>query len=308
METDKTRIEAIAKLLPARIGGPVAAACAGIAGQVTEFRLRALRPVCVGCAARTYFIEGEALSAAPGRAALCARDGELADALARLSEYSLYAKQAQLQGGYLTVRGGHRIGVAASMAADGGVDFGSVSGLNIRVAREVAGCADAVMRETQAGGPSSVLIVSPPGCGKTTMLRDLVRQSASPPFLRRVALIDERRELAALWNGAPALDAGLTTDILDGFSRRDGFAIALRCLAPEVIACDELSCAEDGALVADARRCGVHVFATIHAPDLSSLKSYPDFGRLRSAFGFAVLLRAGAAPGEIAGIERTDAL
>ncbi|MEA4911624.1 MAG: hypothetical protein VB092_03295 [Oscillospiraceae bacterium] len=303
---DKTEIERIAAMLAPRLSEPVARAAAPCADTVTELRFRAGRPVCIRCGAQTRFVrDGRCVESADD--CLLAQPQELQQTLARLSEYSLYAKQPQLGSGYLTIRGGHRVGIAASETA-GGVDFGSINALNIRIARAVPGCADAVVRRTQAERRASVLWVSLPGAGKTTLLRDAVRQLASPQYLQRISLIDERRELAGVSQGAPTLDVGLLTDVLDGYARKDGIPLAVRALAPDFIACDEIGGAADMEALADAHRCGVLLLASIHAPELHALRACRYFDVLRGVFDYAVLVRSAPAPGTIAAIERMESL
>ncbi len=290
---DKVSIAEIVRMFPARLSGELGAACADTAG-ITELRLRSGRPVCVCANGRAAFVTDGALAARPTERSLSAGAQEITDTLARLSEYSLYARQEEIKNGYLTIRGGHRVGIGSGYLSGERVDFGCINALNIRIAREVRGCADAVLRETQGEGPASVLIVSPPGCGKTTLLRDLVRSLASAPFFHNIALVDERRELAAVCAGTCTLDVGVTTDVLDGFPRNEGFDIAIRSLAPAFIACDELASESDAAAVALVARCGVRVLATAHADKTDDLFSERRFGRRmgRGIFQYVVLLGA----------------
>ncbi len=190
-----------------------------------------------------------------------------------LAGHSLYAREEELREGYFTIEGGCRVGVCGRMTAEEGriqhlTHAGSVC---VRIAREVKGAADGV-REALYGpdGPRSALVVSAPGMGKTTLLRDAARQLSEGTGGRRgvrVGIADERGELAGCSMGVPTLDVGPRTDVMDGCPKRTGMRLLVRAMSPEVIVTDELGHPEDAAAVQDALRCGVKVIASVHAAD-----------------------------------------
>lgn len=237
-----------------RIAGPMSG--------VAEIRLRAGRPgVCVGILGDMR-VCSEPFSAA-----------EIADCFAEICRYSVHSFQEDIARGFVTLDGGHRVGICGTAVTKGGKIemFKDISGLNIRIAHEVRGCADEVYSRFFSGDPRSVLIAGKPLCGKTTVLRDLARRLGER---HRVTLIDSRNELSASFHGTPTLDIGLNTDVLCGCSKSDGIMLALRTLSPELIICDEIG--NDGSAVEQALFCGVKLIASAHAASLDELWKRPQ--------------------------------
>lgn len=228
--------------------------------DLTELRVRAGRRTQLIC------LSGEEFRGGIIGAALTE---ETAQALAG---HSLYAREEELKEGYFTVPGGCRVGVCGRMTGQGADrSLTHVGSVCIRMAREIRGAADAVMEAvTRDGRPADALIVSPPGLGKTTLLRDIARQLSDGTGGRRgvrVGIADERGELAGCVMGIPTLDVGRRTDVMDGCSKKEGMELLIRSMSPEVIVTDELGQAGDREAVADAMRSGVRVIASVHARD-----------------------------------------
>lgn len=198
---------------------------------------------------------------------------------------SAYSAKDSMRCGYLTVRGGYRIGLAGTVLLREGraAGFKTVTGAAIRVSRQIPEAADGVLeRLCRNGAVRSALIVSPPGGGKTTLLRELVRrvsdgEGAEP---MRVALVDERSEVAAMFDGRPSMDVGERTDVLDSCPRAEGIAMALRALNPQVIAFDEITAPADCAAAAAAANCGVRLLATAHALSPADLREKETYRAL----------------------------
>ena len=240
------------------LGGALGAAVRENAGRIAELRLRSGRP------ARLELLKGGELS-------LDSVDpAELKRILNRLMENSLYAWEEELKGGYFTAVGGLRVGVCGKMnAGRGGVEsIAGIASVCIRIPREIRGCAEALARRALAQGPSSVLILSPPGLGKTTMLRDFARIASERGY--NVAIADERREIAACLEGIPQLDVGSRTDVMDGCPKALSIPLMVRACAPQLLAADEIGGAGDARAIREAVRCGVAVAATAHAEDLEA--------------------------------------
>ena len=201
------------------------------------------------------------------------------------AEFSRYASIETLRQGFLPVRGGFRVGLCGSaVVKDGEVtNLKQISSAVIRISREQKGIAQAVApRLFRDGRFVSTLLLSPPGGGKTTLLRDLVRQLSQgegvPP--QRITLIDEREEIAVMYRGQPQMDVGPRTDVLSGCPKALAIPMALRAMNPQIIAVDEITVREDIAAMAAAAHCGVRFLATIHAADRRELGRRPLFSHL----------------------------
>lgn len=214
----------------------------------------------------------------PAEAMVVSRD-EVERVLQALSGSSLYAVEHELRSGYLSVPGGHRVGVCGSAVVDGdGIrTLRCISSLNFRIARQVRGAADPIIPHiTRKGRLMDTLIISPPQAGKTTALRDLIRQASSGnPSLglhtHQVGVVDERGELAACFEGVPQNDVGPRTDVLDGCPKHIGLQMLVRCMSPLVVATDEIGTEGDMAAIAEAQKAGVVVLTTAHASGLEEL-------------------------------------
>lgn len=210
---------------------------------------------------------------------------DIAEMLNYISHYSLYAYKEEMKQGYITIEGGHRIGLA------GGVVFEEekvtavhhISFLNIRVAHEKLGCADALIPYLRCRGSIyNTLFLSKPGAGKTTYLRDSVRMISegdkSIPGMK-VCVVDERSEIAACHMGIPQNRIGPRTDVLDGCGKAEGMLMLLRSMSPQVLAVDELGGEKDFQAVEQAVYAGSKVLGTIHAGNIRELSEKPYLRR-----------------------------
>lgn len=221
---------------------------------------------------------------------------ELARLVSRLLEHSLYAWESELCEGFFTLEDGSRVGVCGRYAArDGKIEaLVHIGSLCLRIAREVRGCAEPIraLLGREAGG---VLVLSPPGLGKTTLLRDAARWMSAAGL--NVAIADERSEIAACRHGVPGFDLGERVDVMDGCHKVEAIARLLRSMAPEALVTDEVGGEEDARALLDAARCGVKLVASAHAGDLADARRRPAIARMLrgGAFHHAVVMggRAG---------------
>lgn len=208
---------------------------------------------------------------------------DLRETVSRATRYSVHSYGEALAQGYLPLEGGHRLGICGTAVIKEGQVAGirTIAALNLRIAGQEVGSADAVLSSVLKNGLIvNTLIVSPPGFGKTTLLRDLIRQISNKGM--RISVADERGELAALHNGFTQFDLGTHTDVMDGCPKAQGAMILLKTMSPNVIALDEVTSQEDVDAIAFAGHCGVGVLATAHAANLDDFKKRPLYQRLLS--------------------------
>ena len=254
--------------------------------RLYEIRLRVGRPLFL-----TYD-GGECFLRKPGQEQYLVTREDLKETLEYVSGYSLYAYEDEIRQGFLSVQGGHRVGVTGKVILDGNRIRGMkyISCINVRLAHEVQGCADPVMPYIRTEDwVANTLIISPPRCGKTTLLRDVIRQLSNGtdkiPGLT-IGVVDERCELAGSYQGVPQNDLGMRTDVLDGCPKTEGMQMLLRSMSPDVVAVDELGCEEDYRAVESVIHCGCKLIATAHGYSLEDIMEQPLFYRLMGAHVF----------------------
>ena len=211
---------------------------------------------------------------------------EVGETLARACEHSVYAAQPQLIRGYVTVRGGHRIGVAGKAAFQNGKlsAVTEISALCIRIARDKPRAAEALLPPILSEhGVKNTLLIGKPGSGKTTCLRSLSYLLGGMTYGKKVVVIDTRGELASVWRGTPQLSVGMLTCVLDRFPKKEAIEHAVRALAPDVIVTDELGAPEDTEAVLYAMTAGVSLLASVHGESMNEIKERPELNTLLSS-------------------------
>lgn len=235
---------------------------------------------------------------------------ELMEILEYVSNYSLYAFENELKQGFITIEGGHRVGMTGQVLIEDGEvkNIKHISSMNIRISHEILNCADIIFPYiTEDKQICNTLIISPPRCGKTTMLRDLIRQvSDGNRWVRgcTVGVVDERSELGGCYLGVPQNQLGIRTDILDCCPKSKGMLMLVRSMAPQVIAVDEIGSAEDIHSLEYAMHCGCKMMATIHGASMEEIRKKPFIDELvkRHKFERYVVLGNTHHIGEIEGV------
>lgn len=295
----------VASFLPERLRPLLLRLPENVLAHVRELRLRVERPVLVVArGGRQLFVGHDGAHVDPARGVLFSRQ-DATEFLQIISRSSVYALEEEFRQGFLTLTGGHRVGLCGEVALEGGRPrtLKHVGSFNVRIARALPGAADPVMARVAPPGrpPRHTLVISPPGGGKTTLLRDITRQLSAA---WQVGVIDERSEIAACFHGVPQLDVGPRTDIIDRCPKSIGIMQMLRGMAPQVIITDEIGRPEDVAALLEAMNAGVAVIASAHGRSWDEVAARPALQPLVqcSAFQLVVVLRGADEPGAVAAV------
>ena len=309
------RFDSAAKCICDRIEKALDCLPGDVKRHAQEIRLRVNRPVCICCSEGTYFLSPEGkIHCRPVPGLLTAEPKDMEESFRNLCSYSIYSHENEIRNGYITLSGGHRAGICgtAVLQSESIGSVRNVSSINLRIAREITGAADRLLERLGNQLSEGLLLAGAPSSGKTTILRDLARQLACGMRgnLKKVAVIDERGEIAGTYMGIPQNDVGCCCDVLDGYPKAAGILIAVRTLSPEVILCDEIGSEEETRAVEQGLNTGVIFIASIHAGSVRDLMRRKQARRLlqAGAFGNVALLDATHGPGKIAGIYKAGDL
>ncbi len=249
-----------------------------ILDELQEIRIRCERPIILKLRNCEIVIEYNV------------NQNEILTTLERLCNNSIYAYKNQICEGFITVKGGHRVGITGTAVMENGkiINVKYITSLNFRIAREVLGCSLKILDkiiDVKDNSINNTLIVSPPGKGKTTILRDVIRNISNGisdlGFRGKTCgVVDERGELAAMYHGVPQNDIGLRTDVIENVSKAKGMKMLIRSMAPEVIACDEIGSKEDVEAIKEATISGVKGIFTVHGSSLEEIKLNKDINEL----------------------------
>lgn len=232
-----------------------------------------------------YFLKEHTGRTCNSEEAFVATKEMIREVLEYVSDYSMYAYENEIGQGFLTVRGGHRVGISGKAVLENNQlkTIKDISYLNIRVAHEMKGVAsDLLPKLIEGNRVCNTLFISPPGFGKTTLMRDCIRQ-ISDGFTdlsgKRTSIVDERGELAACYLGIPQNDVGMRTSVLDGCPKAVGLMMLIRSMSPEVIAMDEIGGEGDEKAIRYASTCGISVLASQHGADFMDVRGNVEFER-----------------------------
>ncbi|OGO78778.1 MAG: stage III sporulation protein AA [Clostridiales bacterium GWB2_37_7] len=283
------KIYEVLKFMPKDINEMIEKLPALILDSIEEIRLRLGKPLILYGGGKEYLLDKNGRLVFDEKNAYICSIADIKNAVSLVTNFSMYSFEDDIRNGFVTIDGGHRVGICGKVVLENGKvrTMRDISFVNYRVARQVLGAADKVLNYILSSDHSiyNTLIISPPQCGKTTILRDLIRQiSSGIPAMgykgRKIGLIDERNEIAACSLGLPKNDVGIRTDVLDGCPKAEGIQIMIRSMSPEIIATDEIGRSEDAGAVLDAINAGVKIITTIHGSDIGDFLRKPALDNL----------------------------
>lgn len=259
--------------------------------RLQEVRLRVNKPLIVVYGNEEFFITKDSTLTKNQKQGIIISRNEMKETMEYISNYSLYAFEEEIKQGFITIQGGHRVGIAGKviMEADRVKGMKHISFINIRLSHQVRGCGDKVLPYILNQDKNEIyhtLIISPPRCGKTTLLRDVIRSLSDGQHSEEgitVGVVDERSELGSCYMGIPQNDLGIRTDILDCCPKAKGMMMLIRSMAPEVIAVDEVGLGEDIEAIEYVMNCGCKIIATVHGSSMEDIQSKPILGTLVKA-------------------------
>lgn len=278
--------------------------------HVQEIRLRVQAPLMLVYENKEFYVCEDGRLRQTMEAAYFVSKNELRETMEYISNYSLYAYEEELRQGFITIQGGHRIGLAGKVILDQNMikSMKYISFINVRISHEIKGCANKIMPYIiEKEQMKHTLIISPPRCGKTTLLRDMIRQISNGTEYHKgmtVGVIDERSEIGACYMGIPQNDLGIRTDVLDCCPKGKGMLMLIRSMSPRVIAVDEIGSREDIEAIAYVINCGCKLIATVHGTSIEDIRNKPILGELleENIFERFVILNNRLKVGEISSI------
>lgn len=274
-----------------------------IKNEAQEIRLRTEKSIAIICSKNTFFVQnsGEITTNIDSVKNIILKNENIEKSFYRLCNYSIYSFQNQISNGFITTKSGHRIGICGTAVTDCGkiINLKNITSLNVRIARDFKNNFEETLTMLKNAMGSS-LIIGPPGCGKTSLLREIARNISNEPNNNTTVIIDERGEIAGNHQGTLSFDVGMS-DVLSEFPKFEGITRAIRCLSPNVIICDEIGAEEDIKTLAKCTHCGVKIIASIHAKDKKDFFEKNITKNLISTCGFEnlIFLKNAQNPGQI---------
>ncbi len=244
--------------------------------DLCEIRLRTGQPLILVKGNREFFVNDGVQGQATDSGTFFVREADIKESLEFITNYSIYAFNEEIKRGFITVMGGHRIGICGKAVYENGEikTIRNIQSLNVRIAHEIKGCGRQVKPYLfENGRYQNTLIIASPGMGKTTLLRDLIRLLSDGG--KTIGVVDERSEIASCYLGKPQNDVGIRTDVLDCCQKKDGMVMLVRSMRPDIVAVDELGGVEDSKALEYCALCGCKILATIHGCTIEEIRRKP---------------------------------
>jgi len=273
--------------------------------KLSEIRIRKDKKIVVNILGKLYYLSDNGITSNYDLA-ITGTTQIIEEIVKRASEHSFYAYANQIKQSFITVVGGIRIGISGEVVYENNnvKTIKNINSLNIRISHQVFGCGEEVLPYILSDGFLNTLIISPPGCGKTTLIRDILQLLTKKKYCFNILLIDERYEIGSSYNGSVQLDVGEFTDVISGCSKHYGFEYGVRSLSPDIVVTDEVYSKKDLEAIENVASAGVKILTSVHGNSIEDLKMKENFLKVlqNKVFKRFIVLSSRKGPGTIEGI------